>query len=75
MTMIMQNFGMTNEEYYGMLWYFLEWSIKRRIEINPVNQNFFFQARKNNFWANTCYNPRRQPVEIHYKNPFFLHTS
>ena len=25
--MLMQNFGMTNIEYYGMLWYFLEWSI------------------------------------------------
>ena len=27
--MLMQNFGVTNEEYYGMLWYFLEWSIKK----------------------------------------------
>ena len=26
--MLMQNFGVTNKEYYGMLWYFLEWSIK-----------------------------------------------
>ena len=26
-TMLMQNFGMTNKEYDGMLWYFLEWSI------------------------------------------------
>ena len=26
-TMLMQNFGETNKEYYGMLWYFLEWSI------------------------------------------------
>ena len=25
--MLMQNFGATNKEYYGMLWYFLEWSI------------------------------------------------
>ena len=25
--MIMQNFGVTNREHYGMLWYFLEWSI------------------------------------------------
>ena len=25
-TMLMQNFGVTNKEYYGMLWYFLEWS-------------------------------------------------
>ena len=25
--MLMQNFGMTNKEYYGMLWYFLGWSI------------------------------------------------
>ena len=24
--MLMQNFGVTNKEYYGMLWYFLEWS-------------------------------------------------
>ena len=25
--MPMQNFGVTNKERYGMLWYFLEWSI------------------------------------------------
>ena len=29
--MLMQNFGMTNKEYYGMLWYFLEWSITKDI--------------------------------------------
>ena len=23
----MQNLGVKNKEYYGMLWYFLEWSI------------------------------------------------
>ena len=27
-TMLMQNFGVTNIEHYGMLWYFLEWSIQ-----------------------------------------------
>ena len=27
-TMLMQNFGVTNKEPYGMLWYFLEWSIR-----------------------------------------------
>ena len=26
-TMLMQNFWVANKEYYGMLWYFLEWSI------------------------------------------------
>ena len=26
----MQNFGVTNNEHYGMLWYFLEWSIVAR---------------------------------------------
>ena len=26
--MLMQNFGVTNKEHYGTLWYFLEWSIK-----------------------------------------------
>ena len=25
--MLMQNFGLANKEHYGMLWYFLEWSI------------------------------------------------
>jgi len=24
--MLMQNFGVTNKEHYGMLWYFLKWS-------------------------------------------------
>ena len=26
-TLLMQNFGVTNKEHYGILWYFLEWSI------------------------------------------------
>ena len=26
-TKLVQNFGVTNKEHYGMLWYFLEWSI------------------------------------------------
>ena len=26
-TMLLENFGVTNKEYYRMLWYFLEWSI------------------------------------------------
>ena len=25
--MLMQKFGVTNKEHYGMFWYFLEWSI------------------------------------------------
>ena len=29
-TMLMQNLGVTNKEHYGMLWYFLEWSITQR---------------------------------------------
>ena len=28
--MLMQNFGATNKEHYGMFWYFLEWSITFR---------------------------------------------
>ena len=26
--MLMQNFGESNKEHYGVLWYFLEWSIE-----------------------------------------------
>ena len=32
-TMLMQNFGVTNKKHYGMLWYFLEWSIQD-IQVN-----------------------------------------
>ena len=28
-TMLLQNFGVTNKEHYGVLWFFLEWSIAR----------------------------------------------
>ena len=31
--MLMQNFGVTNKEHYGMLWYFLEWSITTALKI------------------------------------------
>ena len=27
-TMHMSNFGVTNKDHYGMLWYFLEWPIR-----------------------------------------------
>ena len=26
----MRNVGVTNKEHYGMLWYFLEWSIEKK---------------------------------------------
>ena len=29
----MQNFGVTNKEHYGMLWYFLEWTIRITTQI------------------------------------------
>ena len=28
----MQNFGVTNKDHYGMLWYSLEWSITLQME-------------------------------------------
>ena len=31
--MLMQNFGMTNKEYYGMLWHF------RSVQFTPRNMN------------------------------------
>ena len=35
-TMLMQNLGVTNKEHYGMLWYFLEWSIESNEEWNVL---------------------------------------
>ena len=31
--MLMQDFGVTNKEHYGMLWYFLEWSIAEMFHV------------------------------------------
>ena len=36
-TMFMQNFGVTNKEHYGMLWYFLEWSIVYAVRIGSLS--------------------------------------
>ena len=33
--MLMQNFGVTNKEHYGMLRYFLEWSISHPSPFPP----------------------------------------
>ena len=32
-TVLMQNFGVTNKEYYGTLWHFLYWSIGRYLDL------------------------------------------
>ena len=31
------NFGVTNKEHYGMLWYFLEWSIQNTVCCNFIS--------------------------------------
>ena len=36
----MKNFGVADKEHYGMLWYFLEWSIGRNEVLLPKNHNF-----------------------------------
>ena len=38
-TMVMQNFGLTNKEHYGMLWYFLEWSILCKLLFSIAHGN------------------------------------
>ena len=43
-TMLMQKFGVTNKERYGMLWYFLEWSIT--VVPNEIEDNSYAK-----FWG------------------------
>ena len=38
--MLMQNFGVTNKERYGMLWHFLEWSINELVSLMVFHLNF-----------------------------------
>ena len=42
--MLMQNFGVTNNEHYGMLWYFMEWSIATGI----TKCNDYYKLRQYN---------------------------
>ena len=37
--MLLQNFGMTNKEYYGMLWYFLEGSIRSQFALRETQSS------------------------------------
>ena len=37
--MLMQNFGVTNKEHYGMLWHFLEWSINCWLHTRALKYN------------------------------------
>ena len=40
--MLMQKFGVTNKEHYGMFWYFLEWSIGVEPTASALALKFFF---------------------------------
>ena len=49
----MQTFGVTNKEYYGMSWYFLEWSIthcERQSGIVGNNVKHVAGEVGNNMW-------------------------
>ena len=53
--MLMQNFGSTDKEHYGMLWYFLEWSIwgilsPRRDWAPFLVSGSFYRRRGLPFW-------------------------
>ena len=57
--MLMQNFGVTNKEHYGMLWYFLEWSIVIDQAINvlvsqPRPQGFSLKKWVGKPWGRGC---------------------
>ena len=41
-TLLMQNFGLTSKEHYGMLWYFLEWSIASLCYAYEISFLYFF---------------------------------
>ena len=44
----MQNFGVTNKEHYGMLWYFWSGQFKRRLVSFSLNHHFLNYERKGN---------------------------
>ena len=40
--MLMQNFGVSNKEHYGMLWYFKEWSIGTVVRHDILSSHLLF---------------------------------
>ena len=62
--MLMQNCGVTIKEHYGMLWYFLEWSI--------LKNNFYYMAesvfamRLVNLQSVTCYTDQNFNENAHF---------
>ena len=67
----MQKYGVTNKKHYGMLWYFLEWSIKlpqfsRRFQFGIMRflPPFFYRTRMFVRWMNgTCIETPPQHAE------------
>ena len=48
--MLIQNFGVTHKKHYGMLWYFLEWSIALR-ELSLIKNNAFTKFWKDKYYG------------------------
>ena len=51
--MLIQIFGVTNKQHYGMLWYFLEWSIHFQIDL-PVPLTFVERPYCSNHTLSHC---------------------
>ena len=67
----MQNFGVTLKEHYGMLWYFLEWSITCIVTICRTECLLFLLFEWPSMEANEPLPPARKPYRIGvftYKN-------
>ena len=62
-TMLMQNFGVTNKEHYGMLWYFLEWSISSNV---PRFSQLFPHIYKLCIFSF----PRKRPAPVTARTPY-----
>ena len=48
--MLMQTFGVTHKKHYGMLWYFLEWSIALR-ELSLIENNAYTKFWKDKYYG------------------------
>ena len=53
-TMLMHNFGMSNKEHYGMLWYFLGWSIVKLCWTRPGVAHFCVHEINYSRWRRKC---------------------
>ena len=66
--MLMQNFGATNKKHYGMLWYFLEWSIRKCLGTINESAKFDIMFKESRMFVTRIFEPLHELLWYYHSN-------